>query len=709
MANGISIDLIVDPKKAIDGLGQVESKSTSVSNVLGKLGGVAAAGVAALGTAAVGAVVGLTAATKSAGEYAENVELTASKTHLSTQAVQELQYAAKVTHVDIDTITGSMTKLTKSMGTAAAGNKTTAAAFKELGVQTEDANGHLLSSTDVYSNVITALGQVKNPAERDVLAMQLLGKSATELNPLIDGSAGSIAELAKQAQASGSVLSGTMLDGLGTVDDAFDKLGLGVSAAKNALGLTLMPVLTELGDQGSGLLGQFTNALLNANGDIGKAAPAIGAVVGEAATFILGEVPKLLAVGTSIVTALVQGIVQQAPILITQAVPVLVSFVTGLLALLPSLVDAGAKVLIAVVQGIATALPTLIPAAVSAVVGLVQALISNLPLILNAGLQLLTGLMQGILTALPILIAALPQIILGLITFILGAIPQLIQAGISLLTSLVSALPTIIDSIVKALPQIIVGIITAVITAIPQIIQAGIQLLVAIIGALPTIITSIVGALPQIINGIILALIGAIPQLVQAGIQLLISLVSAMPTIIIAIVKAIPQIITGLVNAFTDPKTLAQIGEAGSQLIQGLWVGIKAEGDWLWKQLTGFFGGIIDKIKGLLGIHSPSTVFAGIGGYLVAGLEKGLSGGNNIGSIMSGLSDQVTSGFGGSLNVQARATLASGYGQTAGSSSDGGASPNIQQTIVISPETDPRVAGRQFGREYLRAAAGAVQ
>jgi len=306
-----------------------------IAGVLGKLGGVASAGVAALGVAALGAVGGLTAATKSAGEYAETVQLTASKTHLSTDAVQELQYAAKVTHVDMDTMTGSMTKLTKSMGAAQNGNKLTAAAFKTLGVATTDSSGHLLDSTVVYQNTIAALGKVQNPAQRDVLAMQLLGKSATQLNPLIDGSAGSLSDLAKQAKASGSVLSGTTLDGLSNVDDAFDKLELGVSAAKNALGLTLMPVLTELGNQGSGLLGQFTNAILNANGDIGKAAPAIGSVVGQAATFLLAQVPKLLEVGTSIITALVTGIVKQAPSLVSKAVPVLVSFVTGLLGLLP--------------------------------------------------------------------------------------------------------------------------------------------------------------------------------------------------------------------------------------------------------------------------------------------------------------------------------------------------------------------------------------
>ncbi len=48
---------------------------------------------------------------------------------------------------------------------------------------------------------------------------------------------------------------------------------------------------------------------------------------------------------------------------------------------------------------------------------------------------------------------------------------------------------------------------------------------------------------------------------------------------------------------------------------------------WLWDQVTGFFGGIVDGIKNFLGIHSPSTVFADIGGNMAAGVGEGFGGG----------------------------------------------------------------------------------
>lgn len=607
MSKGVTIDLIVDPKGAIDGIDKVEGKAHNMSGVLAGLGGAAAAGIIALGAAAVSAVAGLTAATKSAGEYAENVELAASKTHLSTEAVQELQYASKVTGVEFDTITASMVKLVKAQGAAQNGNAAMADAFAELGVATTDSNGNLLDSTVVYQNVIDALGEVSNPAERDVLAMQLLGKSALELNPLIDGSAGSLADLATKAHEAGAVLSDEMIAKLGSVDDAFDTLGAGVDAAKNALGLTLMPILQELGDQGTGLLGEFTNAVLDANGDLSEAAPAIGAVFGKAVEFILGQVPKFLEVGVSIISSLITGIASQAPTLIKQAIPVLVGFVTGLIGQLPMLLDAGLKILIALMQGITAALPTLIPAAVTAILGLVGALVENLPMLIDAGIQLLLGLALGLITA----------------------IPQLIEA-------------------------------------------------------LPTIITSL-----------ITGLIGAIPQLVMAGVQLFLAIIQNLPAIIGGIIGAVPVIIQALVKTLGDPKFWQQLGAAGLELIKGLWEGIKGAGDWLWRQVKGFFGGLLNQIKDFLGIHSPSTVFAGFGSNLIMGLEKGLTGPNQLKPIMSDLSRQVTQGFQGSLAASARVSVAAGVAR--------------EGSVAAAPAEAPAIyVQNPFTGEYLLARTASV-
>lgn len=284
-------------------------------------------------------------------------------------------------------------------------------------------------------------------------------------------------------------------------------------------------------------------------------------------------------------------------------------------------------------------LPTLVPSLVQIVTDIVQVLIDNIPLLIDAALQLVTGLAEGIINAIPVLVAALPQLITSLIDGLLSAIPQIIQAGIDLLTALITALPEIITTIVEAIPQIIEGIITALTENIPLIIQAGIDLLVALIQALPQIKTTIVQAIPQIISGIVNALIGNIDQIIMAGVQLFVALIQNLPTIIVEIVKEVPQIVSGIVQAFASLD--GEMIKAGANLLHGLWEGISGAASWLWEKVSGWASSLVSGIKDFFGIHSPSTVFAEIGGNMADGVGVGFT------DNMGGVEGDMTAAMGG--------------------------------------------------------------
>ena len=79
----------------------------------------------------------------------------------------------------------------------------------------------------------------------------------------------------------------------------------------------------------------------------------------------------------------------------------------------------------------------------------------------------------------------------------------------------------------------------------------------------------------------------------------------------------VATIIDTLVDSIPD------IIEIGKNIVRGVWEGIKAMGSWIKEKVTGFFGGIVDGVKGVLGIHSPSRVFAGIGENMALGLGEG--------------------------------------------------------------------------------------
>ena len=567
----------------------------AVGDTVGKVGKAFGAALAALGAAAVGAASALAGLTVSASNYADDLITQATFTRQTTDDLQKYAYAARFIDVEVNTLTKSMAKNIKSMDSARKGSAAYADAYKKLGVSVTDANGELRNSNDVYWDCIDALGSIQNETERDALAMQLFGKSAQELNSVIEAGSEAFKELGDEAEQMGFILSEDAVNRLGAFNDKLQVLQAGAEGLKNAASLIALPFLDTLAGEGIPIMTKFSKAVMDAEGDVTKMADALGEGISDVLNLIVEKLPEFIDMGVQMVTSLISGIVSNAPTIASAAVQIVETLVEGIAELLPLLIEGAA--------------------------------------------QLIAGLAQGIINAIPVLVAALPQLITSLIDGLLSAIPQIIQAGIDLLTALVAALPEIIAAIVEVIPQIIDGIITALTENIPLIIQAGIDLLVALIQALPQIITTIVQAIPQIISGIVNALIGNIDQIIMAGVQLFVALIQNLPTIIVEIVKAVPQIVSGIVQAFASLG--GEMINAGANLLHGLWEGISGAASWLWEKVSGWASSLVSGIKDFFGIHSPSTVFAEIGGNMADGVGVGFT------DNMGGVEGDMTAAMGG--------------------------------------------------------------
>ena len=353
--------------------------------------------------------------------------------------------------------------------------------------------------------------------------------------------------------------------------------------------------------------------------------PSLVQLVTDIVQVLIDNIPLLIDAALQLVTGLAEGIINAIPVLVAALPQLITSLIDGLLSAIPQIIQAGIDLLTALITALPEIITTIVEAIPQIIEGIITALTENIPLIIQAGIDLL--------------VAALPQLITSLIDGLLSAIPQIIQAGIDLLTALITALPEIITTIVEAIPQIIEGIITALTENIPLIIQAGIDLLVALIQALPQIITTIVQAIPQIISGIVNALIGNIDQIIMAGVQLFVALIQNLPTIIVEIVKAVPQIVSGIVQAFASLG--GEMINAGANLLHGLWEGISGAASWLWEKVSGWASSLVSGIKDFFGIHSPSTVFAEIGGNMADGVGVGFT------DNMGGVEGDMTAAMGG--------------------------------------------------------------
>lgn len=181
--------------------------------------------------------------------YADAILTSAQVTGLTTTQLQELGYMAELVDVSVDTITGSMRKLTTTMSQARSGSEREAEAFQRLGVRVTNADGTLRNSTAVFWEIIDALGQMEDSTERDALCMELFGRSAASLNPLIAAGTQRIAALAQEAHDMGYVLDDETLESLGALDDALVRLGNARTVIRNRLGAAMAPGLERIIDK----------------------------------------------------------------------------------------------------------------------------------------------------------------------------------------------------------------------------------------------------------------------------------------------------------------------------------------------------------------------------------------------------------------------------------------------------------------------------
>jgi phage-related protein len=438
---------------------------------IGKLAGEA---VLALGAAAAGAATGAVAMTISAANTADEINTLAAQTGLSTEEIQKFQYATEVIDVPLETLTGSMAKLTKNMATAKKGTGDASAAFKALGISVTDSNGELRNNQDVFNEAIDALGKMENETQRDAYAMQIFGKSAQDLNPLILGGADALKELGDQAEAAGLILSQDALDNLNKVTDATDIFkstlkGTGTLFATAFAG----PIAT-----GTNILTEKLTSLATAfkDGGIGGLSEQIGTVIADIVNVIFEWMPDFIGMGTEIIKGLGKGLMDNIPYLVSNIFAIAESLLNTLIGMLPEVVKAGFQVVSQLALGIADAIPELIPTLVDTVMMIVGTLIDNVDMLVDAALNIILALADGLIAALPVLIEKIPQIIDGLLTAITENMPKILEAGVKIVVMLAGGIIKAIPSLVKSIPQLIAAVLNALGSLITSVASVGVNM-----------------------------------------------------------------------------------------------------------------------------------------------------------------------------------------------------------------------------------------
>lgn len=310
----------------------------------------------------------------------------------------------------------------------------------------KQANGEMGDlSIDKFSDVVQAIHIMQQE-------MGITGTTAKEAATTIEGSVGMmkaawqnwLAELGKD-NADINGLTKQLVDSVGTV---IQNVGPRIAQIITGITAALPQLFSSLGSTLPALVMQILPPVLGALGQLGTM------LLTSATTWITTSLPQLLAQFQSWVTSSLPSFLQTGLTMIT-------NLLQGIVQALPQIASTAVTVLTTLLDGLSAQLPQLIPIGINAVLNLVQGILNNLPQIIDSGLKLILGLAQGLINALPDLVGKVPILIGQLVGGIINRLPQILQAGVQLLVALangfISSVPRLIGSIPGMVGQIMRG------------------------------------------------------------------------------------------------------------------------------------------------------------------------------------------------------------------------------------------------------------
>lgn len=232
--------------------------------------------------------------------------------------------------------------------------------------------------------------------------------------------------------------------------------------------------------------------------------------------------------------------------------------------------------------------------------------------------------LSGQLTAqAPRMMSVALTFIAALVTGLLSALPDLMGAAIELVGALLLGLADQLPGIITAAMSALLGIVDTITSpeSITLLIQAAMQLMLALARGLITAIPQLIDAVPGIITNLVESFYAMMPEIIGVGIEIVIALASGLVSNAGHIIAAVPRLVETIVRGFLA--CVKSYWSIGKSIVDGIRKGITEQWQRLKTDVSNLFTGLVDWIKKLLGIHSPSTVFAGIGTNMAKGIGAG--------------------------------------------------------------------------------------
>lgn len=406
-------EVLIDNQKANQSIDETTKKAEksgsrigSVFSAIGKgalaLGTVVVSGASAIGTAAYSAAM-------STAEQADYIDKLSERTGINREELQRWKHAAEQSGVSVDSFKNGIKKMSDVVDDANNGSKTAATAISRLGLSLDKLNK--MSTEEKFNAITAALADMEDGAERNALGNDLLGKSYTEMLPLLNAGSEGMAALKKEADDLGIVMSESSVKAGVKLGDTIANVKAAFGGIMNRIGTAAIPMIQKVADM-------IISAMPKIQDMCSKAIPVI----------------------TSIFDTVLPPLMQLAQALF----PVLLSVITSLLPPLQSIIT--------------SVLPT--------VVLLIQQLTPFLVQIIDKILPIAAELLESLMPLFAEIIESVLPVVIELLELLLPPIIQIVQTLLPVLTTLIEALMPILKPLMDALKSLIEAILPPLTEAI---------------------------------------------------------------------------------------------------------------------------------------------------------------------------------------------------------------------------------------------------
>lgn len=484
-------EILIDNTNADKSIDSTTEKAEKSSSKVGSAFSSIAKGAAAVGTAVVAGATAIGGAAykiaTSTAEQADYIDKLSERTGINREELQRWKHAADQSGVSVDSFKNGIKKMSDVIDDANNGSKTASTSLSRLGLSLDDLNK--MSTEEKFNTITAALADMEQGAERNALGNDLLGKSYTEMLPLLNAGSDGMAALKKEADDLGIVMSedtvkaGVVLgDTIANVKDAFGGL-------LNRIGAAAIPLIQQIADM-------IIAGLPKIQALFGKLVPVISSVFERLIPPLFELIQTLFPVLMDLISSLLPPIES----IITAILPVIINLIQQLVPFLIQIVQQILPIVVQLIEGLMPLITEILNTVLPVIIQLLQALLPPLIEIIQAVLPVIIELIQHQL--MPILTSLL-EAVLPVIISLIELIAPILKPILELLFTLLEPLLDLLNLILPPLISLFTGLISKALTPLKAALGVVADVLNTVFKGAFEGIGKVVGNIKNVFSGII--------------------------------------------------------------------------------------------------------------------------------------------------------------------------------------------------------------